>query len=729
MNKKTMKIAGWALGLSLAVAGIGAAIGTSAKGAVETKATLSEDPVYTLNCPKSTTNSSYSKYYDVEVDGITWNAPGNQLNNGDWRIGRAKDTSITAADKTIYSKNPIPENVGQISVTYGAQANTITVNSATVFVYDTAAKAAAGTSGTEYDSKSFDYAASSTKTITPSAGKSWEGMYYRFVFNLTSAKTSRAAAISLSSLEFYELLPTYTLTYDANGGSGTMTDSNSPYDRGSTVTVLASTFTAPEGMMFDHWDTKADDSGTDYSVGDTFSISANTTLFAQWEAAGSVCTVTGTIVNGSLSSLANVPLNDSLDITLNPSAHYHLPTSLTSVTMGGNALTAGVGYTYNNSTGAIHIETVTGDVVINATCIEDSKYTVTYVAGDGGTGNNFVVADQYAGAYTLLPLANTGLSANSGYGFEAYSVGGVRKNPGETITLAANTTVTALFTRKYDVVFGTADGTASLSGFTNTSYSIPSGVTLGNIQGYIYGKNDNTSSAIRFGKGGEVGSFDATISEGYYIKSVIANLKYYGSDTTAVFAVTPSGGSAIEKTLTGSFADYAFDVASSYVRTVTLGTTVSGERAYLSGFSLVYDKTWTQNFLDTFTCSGVTVGNPNGAITVENPEDVWADMAEAFSSLPSSLRASLKTLAAGNETINARAMERYDLVIRKYGKATYNDFIGRFEADGANPSGLGSMLGIRNQAGGALPLVVTVAALGTAAAAGFFIFQRKHKEN
>ncbi len=35
MNKKTMKIAGWALGLSLAVAGIGAAIGTSAKGAAE----------------------------------------------------------------------------------------------------------------------------------------------------------------------------------------------------------------------------------------------------------------------------------------------------------------------------------------------------------------------------------------------------------------------------------------------------------------------------------------------------------------------------------------------------------------------------------------------------------------------------------------------------------------------------------------------------------------------
>jgi uncharacterized repeat protein (TIGR02543 family) len=67
-----------------------------------------------------------------------------------------------------------------------------------------------------------------------------------------------------------------------------MTDSNSPYASGATVTVLANGFTAPSGKVFSHWDTKADDSGTDYAPGATFSISGNTTLYAQWATAYTV---------------------------------------------------------------------------------------------------------------------------------------------------------------------------------------------------------------------------------------------------------------------------------------------------------------------------------------------------------------------------------------------------------------------------------------------------------
>lgn len=69
--------------------------------------------------------------------------------------------------------------------------------------------------------------------------------------------------------------------YDANGGTGTMTDLSSPYSSGATVTVLSNSFTRV-GYTFDHWDTKADDSGTDYAPGDQFTISASTTLYAQW---------------------------------------------------------------------------------------------------------------------------------------------------------------------------------------------------------------------------------------------------------------------------------------------------------------------------------------------------------------------------------------------------------------------------------------------------------------
>ena len=45
----------------------------------------------------------------------------------------------------------------------------------------------------------------------------------------------------------------YAVTYDNNGGEGTMTDSNSPYAEGAEVTLLANAFTEPENKVFGSW--------------------------------------------------------------------------------------------------------------------------------------------------------------------------------------------------------------------------------------------------------------------------------------------------------------------------------------------------------------------------------------------------------------------------------------------------------------------------------------------
>lgn len=75
-----------------------------------------------------------------------------------------------------------------------------------------------------------------------------------------------------------------TVTYDKNnaGASGSMSDGDSPYDYGSTVTVLDNDFTAPTGKVFYKWNTASDGSGTYYKKDDTFTITGNITLHAIW---------------------------------------------------------------------------------------------------------------------------------------------------------------------------------------------------------------------------------------------------------------------------------------------------------------------------------------------------------------------------------------------------------------------------------------------------------------
>lgn len=115
-----------------------------------------------------------------------------------------------------------------------------------------------------------------TRTYTPPT-TSLGTMYYKCkvtnAANGCSANaTSNAASVTVKG----------TVTYDANGGTGTMTDASSPYTSGAAVTVKSNTFTAPEGKQFDHWNTAANNSGATYAAGATFSMSGNTTLYAQW---------------------------------------------------------------------------------------------------------------------------------------------------------------------------------------------------------------------------------------------------------------------------------------------------------------------------------------------------------------------------------------------------------------------------------------------------------------
>ena len=82
-------------------------------------------------------------------------------------------------------------------------------------------------------------------------------------------------------------LVAYTITYNGNTNtSGNVpTDESSPYASGSTVTVLGNSGSPAlenSGFTFAGWNTIANGSGISFSQGNTFTVYANTTLYARW---------------------------------------------------------------------------------------------------------------------------------------------------------------------------------------------------------------------------------------------------------------------------------------------------------------------------------------------------------------------------------------------------------------------------------------------------------------
>ena len=77
---------------------------------------------------------------------------------------------------------------------------------------------------------------------------------------------------------------TYSVTYDGNGSTGGSAPTDgTAYASGATVTVEGANTLVKRGWLFSCWNTQDDGEGTSYNPGETFTIAANTTLYAIWE--------------------------------------------------------------------------------------------------------------------------------------------------------------------------------------------------------------------------------------------------------------------------------------------------------------------------------------------------------------------------------------------------------------------------------------------------------------
>lgn len=90
--------------------------------------------------------------------------------------------------------------------------------------------------------------------------------------------------LDIRSTKYAEVATPFSISYDKNGGTGDApVDGGEYYHDYKYPLAKAHSITAPANKYFAGWNSEDDGNGTDYAVGDPVNVSADITLFAQWE--------------------------------------------------------------------------------------------------------------------------------------------------------------------------------------------------------------------------------------------------------------------------------------------------------------------------------------------------------------------------------------------------------------------------------------------------------------
>jgi len=252
--------------------------------------------------------------------------------------------------------------------------------------------------------------------------------------------------------------PVYSVSYDGNTNTGgtSPVDSNR-YLEGESVTVLGPSSLVKTGYSFAAWNTAADGSGTDYSVGSELIMPAeNLDLYARWESGS--CTIT----NFSIASQAATIIGTDISLELpwgtdRTSLIADFITTGVEVTVGGLVQQSGV--TANDFTNPLVylVEAEDGSLCtydVDVTAEEFNPNTVSYWKFDEGSG---LVASDSVGS-------NDGGIINATWGARGLDFNGTNArvevpdnpslNPTDEITLSAWV--------KWEIVPSTGNGWATI---------------------------------------------------------------------------------------------------------------------------------------------------------------------------------------------------------------------------------------------------------------------------
>lgn len=225
--------------------------------------------------------------------------------------------------------------------------------------------------------------------------------------------------------DFGAYLPLFALTFDANAGTGALPPAYGLRGYLAALYLPAGDGFSRAGHSFVGWNTVADGSGSAYAAGDLFSFSADSTLYAQWNA------IPRRLAAVPAAATASVSVNTAfaLDLAAVFADAEDDPLNYRVAVGGASAIPASQDYQYTPSAAG--------------------ETTLVFTANDGWADS----ADTYTVTLTATPgYYLVGLSAQPAAGGTVS--GGGNYQAGDTVT------VTATANESYDFINWTEDGAA-----------------------------------------------------------------------------------------------------------------------------------------------------------------------------------------------------------------------------------------------------------------------------
>ena len=362
---------------------------------------------------------------------------------------------------------------------------------------------------------------------------------------------------------------TYTVSFNANGGTGTMADVT---DISGEYTLPANGFTAPSGKQFKAWSV----GGVEKAAGDKITVTANTTVTAIWENIPVVTYTVSFAANGGTGTMADVT---------GISGEYTLPANGFTAPSGKQFKAWSVGGVEKAAGDKI---TVTANTTVTAVW-EAIEYNVTVTGGTASVGAGTPITKATMGTTVTL----TAGAAPSGKVFDKWEVvsGG--------ITLADANSATTTFTMPAEAV----SVKATYKTTPVTTYNLTTQVNGGHgtISAGENGITEGTSKIITF-----------TPDSGYEIDTVTVN-----GTATSVSGNTLNVTMNENKTVVVTYKAIEYNItvtdgkatvgAGTPITKATMGTTVT-LTANAAPSGKVFDK-WE------VVSGGITLADANSATT------------------------------------------------------------------------------------------------------------------